>query len=469
MQALHYPVTRREGLEETHFGVSIADPYRWLENDVRSDPAVADWVKAQNAASSAYLDGLPARQWFRERITQLSNFERYSLPQKAGGRYFFTRNSGLMNQPQLLVRDLHGGADGGRDRLLLDPNHWSADGATALDGWEPSHDGRRLLYSVQEAGSDWRVLRVIDVASARPLADEIRWVKESGLAWVGNSGFLYSRFPEPAKGQAFQDRNYNHAVWYHRIGTPQSADELVYATPAHPEYNHYAEVTGDGRYAVITSAIGTDARYEVHVIDLMHRHGQWPVQALVTGFGNDWRLVDSIGTRLWFVTNWQAARRRLVMVDLGATDRQWREVVPEGKATLEQATIIGDRLVLTLLQDAVSRAMIFPLRGGMPEELSLNGIGAASGFRGHAGDPETFYSFASFNQPASIYRLNIATGQSEVFAQPKLNFRPDDFLVEQHFYTSKDGTRIPMFVVRAREAAQKHQALPTLLYGYGGF
>ena len=461
---MSYPETRRDQTVDTLFGEAIADPYRWLENDVRQDAEVADWVRRQNLTTRAYLDTLPQRDWFAQRIRSLLNFERFGLPTKAGCHYFYTRNSGLQNQSQLFVRSGLNGAP----RLLLDPNSWARDAATALDDWKPSDDGRYLLYSVQDGGSDWRVLKLLDVETGAVMADEIRWAKFTQLAWVGNEGFLYSRFPQPQDGQAFQARNYNQAIYFHRIGTPQSADELVYATPDHPDYGHAAEVTSDGRYVVITSSIGTDARYEVHVIDLKQRRRQgWKARALVSGFDHDWRLVDGLGTTLWFVTNKDAPRFRLVSIDLATPGSQWRELVAEKAETLQQGNVIGNKLVLSYLKDATTQAIVHDLEGKPARAITLNGIGTASGFRGRPGDPETFYSFTSFNQPPAVYRLDLASGETEPFAEPKLTFRPADYDVDQVFYTSKDGTRVPMFVVRRKDLVGK--PLPTLLYGYGGF
>ncbi len=461
-----YPDSRRSEVAEVQFGEKIADPYRWLENDVRSDKEVADWVERQNKVTRAELDNLPQRTWFAERLRGLLNYERFGIPVKAGKRYFYTRNTGLQNQSQLFVRQ----GLTGKQRLLIDPNAWAKDAATALDDWTPSDDGKLLLYSVQDGGSDWRILRLLDVASGKPLADEVRWAKFTLLAWVGNEGFLYSRFPKPAEGQDFQQLNYNQAVWYHRIGTSQDADVQVYATPDHPERNHQAEVTHDGRYALITSSIGTDARYEVRVVDLtrLARDG-WKTRQLVSGFDNDWKLVDGMGPVLWFVTNKDAPRYRVVSVDLRARTHKWRELVGQTDETLQQGTIIGDKLVLSYLKDASSRALILDLGGKGAREISLNGLGTASGFRGRPGDPETFYSYTSFNQPTAVFRMDIATGATKPFAKPRLNFDPAKFAVEQRFYASKDGTRIPIFIVRGKSAAAAGKPVPTLLYGYGGF
>jgi len=466
MTPLTYPETRRGDVVETLFGEAIADPYRWLEQDVRNAPEVADWVERQNAVTRHYLDGLPQRAWFESKLRGLFDYERFGLPVKAGGRYFYTRNSGLQNQSQLFMRK----GLKGKPRLLLDPNGWAEDGATALDAWKPSDDGRYLLYSVQDGGTDWRILRVLSAKDGKKLPDEVRWAKFTELAWIDNEGFLYSRFPEPEEDAAFQSLNYNQAVYFHRLGTPQSEDELVYSSPDLPEANHAAEVTRDGRHVVITSSVGTDARYEVRVIDLSHRHRDgWKARVIVSGFEFDWRLVDGMGTTLWFVTNQDAPRYRLVAVDLAGDEPEWSELVAEGRDILQHAAIIGDQLILSMLHDASTRALIYDLNGKSVRELSLSNIGTASGFKGRPGDPETFYSFASFNRPLSIYRMDLSNGKSTPFAEPELLFDPSDYAVEQRFYLSKDGTRVPMFIVRSKETARAGKPAPTLLYGYGGF
>ena len=463
---LTYPQTRKGDVAELQFGERVADPYRWLENDVRTDPAVAAWVKDQNSVTQAYLSGLPQRGWFAQRIKSLMDYERFGLPQKAGENYFYMRNSGLQNQSQLFVRK---GLDGVA-RLLIDPNGWAKDGATALADWEPSDNGKLLAYSIQDGGSDWRTIRLLDVATGKVLTDEIHWAKFTGISWIGNSGFLYSRFPEPEKGKEFQSPNTNQAVYFHKIGTPQSADQLVYSTPDRPKLGHGAEVTHDGRWMVITSSQGTDSRYEVHVKRL--RGGKWSnPEALITGLEHDWRLIDGMGDTLYFMTNKGAPRLKVVKVDLskGIANAQFSDLVPEREETLERAQIVGNRLILGYLKDAASKAEVLSLDGKPVRQITLNAIGTASGFAGKPGDPETFYSFSSFNQPGAIYRFDSATGQSTVFAQPKLTFNPDDYQVEQQFFASKDGTRVPMFIVRKKSVIAAGKPVPTLLYGYGGF
>ncbi len=463
---LTYPQTTKGEIAEVQFGERIADPYRWLENDVRTDPKVAAWVEQQNQVTQAYLADLPQRDWFAARIKALMDYERFGLPQKAGAHYFYMRNSGLQNQSQLFVRQ---GLDGA-PRLLLDPNSWAKDGATALADWEPSDNGKLLAYSIQDGGSDWRTIRLLDVATGKVLADEIKWAKFTGISWVGNAGFLYSRFPEPEKGKEFQSLNTNQAVYFHKIGTPQSADQLVYSTPDRPKLGHGAEVTHDGRWMVITSSQGTDSRYEVHVKRI--NGGKWgQPQTLIKGLENDWRLIDGMGDTLYFITNKGAPRLKVVKVDLsrGVAGAQFVDLVAEREETLERAQIVGNRLILGYLRDAASKAEVLSLDGKPVKEITLNAIGTASGFGGKPGDPETFYSFSSFNQPGAIYRFDSNTGVSTVFAQPKLTFNPDDYQVEQQFYASKDGTRVPMFIVRKKSVAAEGKPVPTLLYGYGGF
>ena len=474
MTKLTYPESRKGTVVETRFGETIADPYRWLENDVRGDAEVADWVRRQNAATDAYIAGLPQRSWFAARIKALIDYERFGLPHKAGTRYFYTRNSGLQNQSQLMVRT----GLNGKPRLLLDPNSWAKDGATALAEWVPSHNGKLLAYAVQDGGSDWRTIRVLDASNGKPLPDEIKWVKFSRIAWTGNDGFLYSRFPEPVQGSAFQSLNLNQAVYHHRIGMPQSADELVYATPGEPQLSHSAEVTHDNRWAVITTAKGTDAKYALHLIKLKGDQRS-AVLPLVNGLEHDWRLIDGIGDTLYFITNKDAPKLKVVKIDLAASQslskrvasplQMFRDVVAERAETLERAQIVGKRLILSYLKDAASTAEIVSLDGQRLQNLALNAIGTATGFSGQPGDPETFFSFSSFNQPSAIYHLNSDTGGTKPFAQPVLTFVPGDYALEQRFYASKDGTQVPMFVVRKKSIAVAGRAVPTLLYGYGGF
>ncbi|AKQ41868.1 prolyl endopeptidase [Aurantiacibacter atlanticus] len=466
MTAPQYPETQRDDVVETFFGEQVADPYRWLEEDVRNSEDVAKWVTQQNRVTDAYLEQLPARPWFNTRIGELYDYERFSVPVERGGRYFYTSNSGLQNQSPLYVRDGLNGVP----RLLLDPNQWAEDGATALSDWVPSPDGSKLLYSVQDGGSDWRILRVLDVTTGEQFGGDIRWAKFTGLAWVGEEGFLYSRFPEPEEGEDFQALNLDQAVYFHELGTDQSADSQIYATPDHPERNHVAQTSDDGRWVILTSSTGTDARHEVHVVDLSVRETRgWRPQPLVTGFENSWSLIDSVGSRLFFVTNTDAPLYRVLSIDMDNPSAGWSELIAERDQPIAGASMIGDRLVIQYLEDASSSAYVYTLGGEMVREIEFTGLGSAGGFYGSPDSNETFYSFTSFNRPATIYRYDVTTGETSEFAAPDISFDPDDFVVEQQFYESKDGTRVPMFIVRRADIAASGDAVPTLLYGYGGF
>jgi prolyl oligopeptidase len=459
--AIAYPQTRRVDLVETQFGVPVADPYRWLENDVRTDPAVKSWVDAQNAVTNAFLGTLPGRKALEQRITQLYDYERFAAPDKKGGRYFYTHNSGLQNQSVLFVRDRLD-CEG---RALIDPNPWSKDGATALAEWEPNEQGTKLLYAIQDGGTDWRTLKVRDVASGTDMADEIKWVKFSGLSWAKDgSGFYYSRFAEPKAGQTYQSLNKNQTVYFHKLGTPQSADRKIFATPAKPDLSHGAEVSDDGRWLVISSSSGTDPRYEVTLIDLS-RPAAKP-RVLIPGFAHNYSYIGNRGSTFYFVTDDKAPRQKIVSLDVAAAKPVPKTIVPEDAATLDGANLVGGHLVASYLADAKTEVRVYAPGGALTRKVELPGIGTAGGFSGKFDDPETFFAFTSFNRPTTIYRYDVATGQESVWAAPKLAFNPEDYKVEQRFYTSKDGTRVPMFIVRK---ASVTGPAPTLLYGYGGF
>ncbi|MDT9600346.1 prolyl oligopeptidase family serine peptidase [Sphingosinicella rhizophila] len=463
-QGTDYPETAKvEQVDET-FGIKVADPFRWLENDVRQDPKVKAWVDAQNRVTSAYLSQLPKRDAIEKRLTELWNFERYGMPERKGGRYFFTRNSGLQNQSPLFVQD---GLDG-TPRLLIDPNPWAQDGATALAGWLPSEDGKRLLYAVQDGGTDWRTVRVMDVDSGKLLDDQLKWVKFSDFTWAKDgSGFYYSRFPEPETGAEFQSLNIHHKVYFHRVGTPQSADRLVHATPAHPKWNHNVRLTDDGRWLVVFSSEGTEDRYEVNIADLSRPDAR--LRTLFAGPQHSWSLVGSRGSRLVFVTNKDAPRYRVVSVDAALPGTpSLEELVAEAKGTLDQASIVGDAMIISYVEDAKSVVRRFGLDGRPKGDIPLPGIGSVSGFAGDPGNPETFYSYTSFNAPPTIYRYDAATGDSTVFRAPDLPFDPALYTVEQRFFASKDGTKVPMFVAY-KKGLDLSRGAPTLMHGYGGF
>lgn len=458
--ALAYPNTDAEPRAEEQFGVKVADPYRWLENDVRQDPKVREWVTAQNAVTQRYLASLPGRELFKARMKQLYDFERFSAPRKMGGRYFYLRNDGLQNQSVLYVRDRLDG----EGRILIDPNLWAKDGATALAEWMPSEDGKLLAYGIQDGGTDWRTVKVLDTATGKDTGDVVEWVKFSNLAWAKDgSGFFYSRFAEP-KDAKFQALNENQEVYFHRLGTPQAQDRKVYATPDRPKLNHVAEISDDGRYAIITSSEGTDERYEVTLVDLTKPDAA--PRTLIKGLENDWRYISNQGSRFFWATNKGAPRLKIVAMDVAAGNPEPVTLVAEDAATLDGASIVGGTLFASYLVDAKTEVRRFALDGKPLGKIALPGIGTASGFAGKPEDTETFFSFSSYATPATVYRYDVKSGQVTPWASPKVAFNPDDFTVEQRFYASKDGTRVPMFVVRKKGATGP---APTLLYGYGGF
>ena len=464
--APQYPPTVEENVVEEQFGVAVADPYRWLEDDVRNSDAVAGWVKSQQDVTNAYLKDIPGKAQLKASMAKMFDYERFGVPRRAGDRYFYMRNDGLQNQSVLYVRD----GLTGEGRPLIDPNAWAKDGATALAEWSPSKDGTMLAYSIQDGGSDWRTVRVMDVATGKDMTDSIEWVKFSGIEWVGNAGIIYSRFPAPDSAQAFQALNTNQAVYFHTIGTPQSADTLLYATPDQPVLNHVGEVTSDGQWLIVTSSSGTDDRYEIHGRKIMGGAAlDAPLVPIIKGFENNWSLVDGVGDRLWFMTNKDAPRLKVVSLDINAGRAPTvRDIVAERPETLDGASIVGDKIILAYLKDAQAEVEMVTLDGTPAGKVDLGGIGTAAGFGGDAGNPETFYAFSGFTSPAVIYRLNTATGERSVFATPELPFNPDDYVSEQRFYVSKDGTKIPLFLVY-RKDLDLTKGHPTMLYGYGGF
>jgi prolyl oligopeptidase len=459
---LDYPDTAR--VDQTDgYKVQIDDPYRWLEEDVRESPRVAQWVAQENALTQRYLATLSGREAIEKRLTELWNFERFSLPVKRGGRYFYQRNDGLQNQSPLYVQD----GLAAMPRLLIDPNQWSEDGATALADFEPSEDGRYVAYAVQDGGSDWRTLRVLDVASGKEIGEPVRWAKFTGIQWAADgSGYFYARYPEPAEEQTFQTLNYDHAVYFHRIDSKQSEDRLVYSRPDSPEDGFSIGTTDDGRYLVITVWKGTDERYEVVVDDLSDAA---PPRVLIGGFENEYALAGNVGTTFYFRTDRDAPRSRIVAIDLERPQpTAWREVVPQATGTLVGASLVGGKLITRYLEDAKTAVRLFSLAGVPAGSVELPGIGTAEGFAGRADDDETFYSFASFNYPTTLYRFDVKTGAQTVFKRPRVDFDPDQYVVEQVFYTSRDDTRVPMFVAY-RKGLERDGTTPTLLYGYGGF
>ena len=461
---IRYPETKQVEHYDIYHGIKVPDPYRWLEEDVRKSPEVAAWVEAQNKVTFAFLESIPERKGIRERLTQLWNFEKYTTPFKVAGRYFYQRNDGLQNQYVLYMLEKLDGSP----RMLLDPNTWSKDGTVALADIEVSPNGRYLAYGVQEAGSDWRTWKILDIDTGRNLEDTIRWTKFTHIAWTAdNRGFFYSRFDEPKPGQEYQSLNLNQKVYYHRLGTPQSEDILVYARPDQPEWGFIPEVTEDGRYLVLTIYKGTDDKYRIYYKDLTEPYGL-PVP-LIDHFENEYTFLGNDGPVFYFKTDLHAPRGRIIAIDLRKPQPQnYREIVPQTEHTMTTASLVGNLFVVTYLQDAKSLVRIYDINGRHVRDVELPGIGSVTGFTGKRCDTETFYTFSSFATPPTIFHYDLITGKSTVFRQARVDFRPQDYEVKQVFYHSKDGTRVPMFIVHKR-GIKLDGNNPTLLYGYGGF
>jgi len=464
------PETRRVEVVDEYHGTEVADPYRWLEN-VDSEETAA-WVAAQNEVTFAYLDAIPERAAIEARLEELWNYERYGVPWREGGRYFFTRNDGLQDQSVLYTLP----ALDAEPRILIDPNRLSEDGTVALAQTSVSPDGRYLGYGIAESGSDWRTFRVRRVEDGTDLPDRLEWIKFSTLSWTEDSrGFFYSRYPRPEEGEALTGENRNKRIYYHRVGTGQSEDVLVYETPDHPEWGFNAVVTDDGRYAVVHVAHGTDDRTRVHYLDLGEPGSEgYPrldgeVVRLLDENDATYRLVGNEGPLFYVRTNLDAPRGRIVAIDTRSPAREaWREIVPEGEDKLEGADLVGGHLVVEYLRDAHSRVGIHSLEGEPVDELSLPTLGSVGGIRGKPDGDEMFYAFTSFLFPTTIYRYDFGTGESEVFRAPEIDFDASEYTTRQVFYTSRDGTRVPMFVTH-RADLELDGGNPALLYGYGGF
>jgi len=461
---LTYPATKRTDQVDVLHGVKIPDPYRWLEDDVRKSKEVADWVEAENNVTTAYLKAIPERETILKRLQTLWNYERYSAPFKSGGRYFYYKNDGLQNQAVLYTLE----SLDGEARVLLDPNTWSKDGTIALGSVALSDDGKYLAYSVAESGSDWNTWRIIEVANGKPLPDEVKWVKFSGASWTkDNKGFFYSRYDEPQAGAQFQSLNHNQKVYYHRLGTSQADDVLVYRRPDHPDWGFSTDVTEDGRYLVITVWKGTDHRYRVTYKDLAEPYAM-PVDLIET-FDNDYTFVGNDGPIFYFKTDLDAPRARLIAIDTRKPEKKnWKEIIPETKENLRSVGLVGNLFIASYLKDARSQIKLFDMNGKFVREVELPTLGTAGGFSGKRIDTETFYAFSSFATPPSIYQYDLISGTSKALRQAKVDFNPADYEVKQVFAKSKDGTQVPIFLTHKKGITLDGNN-PVLLYGYGGF
>lgn len=458
-----YPETKRIVHVDTYHGTEVEDPYRWLEDDVRQSTEVADWVARQNAVTFAYLETLPEREKIRERVTALWDYEKYSTPLKAGGRYYFQKNDGLQNQAVLYRQD----SLDAEPQVLLDPNTWSTEGTVALGGLAFSDDGKYVAYGVAESGSDWYTWRVRDIVANMDLADAVRWVKFSGAAWTRDSkGFFYSRYDEPKEEEEFQGIPLNQKVYYHLAGTDQSSDTLVYERPDEPAWGFDSITTEDGNYVILSVWKGTDERNRVIYRDLGKADSE--MTDLVDDFDYEYTFVGSDGPLFYFMTTLDAPKRRLVAMDITKPNAAPAEIIPERPEPMIEVSYVGGAFIASYLKDAKSHVEQFARDGTPLRAVEFPGIGSAAGFSGKQGDEETFYSFSSYTTPPSIYRFDVKTGESALLRQATVDFDPDAFLAQQIFYNSKDGTRIPMFLAHKKGIALNGKN-PTLLYGYGGF
>lgn len=457
-----YPETRRSDQVDDYHGTSVADPYRWLE-DPDSDES-REWIEAQNELTEKYLSRIPEREHIQKRLTSLWDYERFGIPTARGGKYFFTRNDGLQNQSVLYVAD----SLDAEPRELLDPNKLSEDGTVALAGTAISYDGKYLAYGLATAGSDWREWKVREAATGDDLEDHLQWVKFSGVSWLpDDSGFFYSRYDEPSDETKFVDTNYFQKLYFHKLGTPQESDNLIYKRDDEKEWGFGGSVSEDGRWLVIEVWKGSDPKNQVFYLDL--KDDDAPVRELITGFDAEYVFLGNDEDTLWFRTDSDAARGRIIAVNVEAPDRnQWDVIVPEAEEVIESASAVGNRFFVTYLKDAYNVVRVYRLDGGLEKEVELPGIGTVAGFGGLLSDKKTFYSFNTFLAPPTIYHYAIDDGTSEVFRAPDFNFDADDYATKQVFYHSKDGTRVPMFLTH-RKDIQLDGSNPTHLYAYGGF
>ena len=457
-QTLPYPQPRKDSTVDDYHGVKIADPYRWLENTDSAETAA--WVAAENKVTQSYLSAIPRRAAFKDRLTKLYNYERYGSFQKIGPRYLYSRNDGLQNQSVLYVAD----SLSGPGRVLLDPNTLRADGTAALSGASPSNDGKLLAYAIADAGSDWAVWHVRDVATGKDLPDEIRWTKFGDVAWTPDQrGFYYLRFPEPKPGEALREQNQNAKLYLHRLGQPQSADTLVYERPDQPKWIFDPNVTDDGRYLVLVVETGDFGKNLVFYQDL--RAAARKVVELISNLEAAYIPIGNRGGVMYFQTTSHAPKGRIVSMDLAT--RKVSELVPQQPDPIESSRIFANHLAVTYLKDATAQIRTFSLDGTSAKTVALPGLGTVVLEPGLTTDSEMFFGFAGYTNPLAMYRLD-ASGAAAAVRQSKLSFDSGRFETEQVFYPSKDGTRIPMFLVH-RKGLTRDGNNPTILYGYGGF
>jgi prolyl oligopeptidase len=460
-QKLQYPQTRKVDHVDDYNGVKVADPYRWLEDD--NSPETAKWVEEQNKVTFAYLNKIPYRARLKERLEQLYNYPKVSAPFRQSAYYFFSKNDGLQNQSVLYIQK---GLDG-KPEVLIDPNKWSADGTVRLGVFSPSKDAKYAVVGISRSGSDWQEYQVMEIATKKMLPDTLKWVKVSGASWAGN-GFFYSRYPEPEKGRELSTKNENHQVYYHRVGTQQSEDELIYEDKANPQRFHHVGTTDDERFAILSI---DDRGKGKNGNALFYRDlskSEKKFTPIVAEIGNDsFSVLDNVGDKFLVRTDKNAPNGKVVLYDLKT--QSWKDVVPEKPEPLQGSNVAGGKLFVTYLKDVTTRAYVYSLDGKLENEIQLPGPGAAGGFGGNPDDKFVFYSFTSMNYPPTIFRYDIASKKSTLYHAVEIpGYKADDYETKEVFYTSKDGTRVPMFLVY-KKGLKLDGTNPTLLYGYGGF
>ncbi|NOS93344.1 MAG: S9 family peptidase [Cyclobacteriaceae bacterium] len=454
-----YPVSEKGTVVDTLFGTSVADPYRWMEDDTAS--ATANWVKAQNEVTFGFLDKIPYREALKTRLQALYNYERLSAPFKEGNYYYFYKNDGLQNQSVLYRKTEEKGAA----EEFLNPNQFSKDGTTALAGISFTKDGSLAAYQISEGGSDWRKVIVIKTINKMQAEDTLRDVKFSGLAWKGNDGFYYSSYDKP-KGSELSAKTQYHKLYYHKIGTPQSTDQLIFGGETTPRRYVGAGLTEDERFLIVSAATSTTGN-ELYVQDLKDPKGK--LVTVVGNFDNDHNVIDIDGSRLIIQTNLNAPNNKIVEVDFASPGvANWKDLVPETENAMQGVSTAGKKMFVNYLKDAKTLIQQVDYKGKVEREVELPGIGSAGGFGGRIGDQEVYYTFTSFTYPNSIFKYNIASGKSTLYEKPKIDFNPDDYETKQVFYTSKDGVKVPMFIVY-KKGMQLNGKNATMLYAYGGF
>jgi prolyl oligopeptidase len=457
--AVTYPVTQKGDVVDDYFGTKVPEPYRWLEDD--NSEATAKWVEAENAVTFGYLGKIPFREKIRARLTEIYNYPRYSAPFRIGAYYFFMKNDGLQNQSVIYIQK---GLDG-EPKVFLDPNALSPDGTTRafLSGF--SNDDRYAAYSRSDAGSDWTEIRVMEVETGKELGDCIQWTKFGGAAWQGD-GFYYSGFEKPAEGQELTAANENQKIFFHKLGTAQSEDKLIYEDPANPRRYHNVDVTEDERFLLLSTSEGTYGN-ELYFKDLKAKKPEFV--PLVRGFKNNAGLVNDLEDKLVLMTDIEAPNNRVVLVDTKhPAQENWQVLIPEKPEVLVSASIVGGKVFASYLKDASTHIYQYDLAGNLEKEIPLPALGTAGGFGGKKEDTLVFYTFTSFTYPPTIYKYDIPTGTSELFRKTEVKFNPEDYEARQVFYPSKDGTKVPMFIVHKKGLVLDGKR-PTLLYGYGGF